>query len=120
MTTLTGTRWSISEIAGAAILGGEDAMREAHLTLDAEVSRFAACAGCNNIMGSYAQSGDSLTFGMAAMTMMMCPDAVMVQEKAFTEGLAATRTYAIDGDTLFLLDDAGRAVVRARDAEAPA
>lgn len=113
---LTGTEWRIIEIAGETIAPAADA-RPARLRLDGGEARFAASAGCNNLMGSYALDGASLTFGPAAMTMMMCDDTLMQRERALVDALTAARTYRIDADTLALLDAAGVPLVRAEASE---
>jgi uncharacterized lipoprotein YbaY len=77
-TTLVGTTWL------ARTLGEEAAAPGVHSTLrfasDGSVS---GSGGCNRLNGSWELSGDELTFGPFAATMMMCVGDRMTQESAF-------------------------------------
>jgi heat shock protein HslJ len=57
-------------------------------------------AGCNNYFASYEVDGSSLTVGVVGSTMMACAQDIMDQEAAYTTGLAASASYAIEGDQL--------------------
>jgi heat shock protein HslJ len=61
-------------------------------------------AGCNDYMGTYAQSGESLKFGPAATTRKMCahPAGVMEQEQLFLKALQSVATARQEGDRLEL------------------
>jgi heat shock protein HslJ len=61
--------------------------------------------GCNNFNGTYEVDGTSISFGPIASTKMACD--VLEQESAFFAALAASTTYAINGETLELRDADG-------------
>jgi heat shock protein HslJ len=50
-------------------------------------------------------NGDRLRLSPAGMTMMMCSDELMQQERALTVALQETYTYRITGQSLELFDD---------------
>jgi heat shock protein HslJ len=105
---LEDTRWDLVWVAGAA---APDPSRPAWIRLSTTDGRAAGSGGCNRMSGTYRAGADSLAFGPMAMTRMACPG-LGDQETAFVRALEATRRHAVRGDTLELLDDAGRAVAR--------
>jgi uncharacterized lipoprotein YbaY len=99
---LTGTRWTLVELEGAAIALGADE-RAPHLALDAQESRFAGSGGCNRLSGGFTLTGHSLRFDTPITTLMACSEAVMRREEAFVRALLRTTRYALNGSTLTLL-----------------
>lgn len=75
--------------------------------------------GCNNGATSWQLSGDELTFGLIAQTLMACtdPPGIDVQEAALTTALDSTTTVSLDAGTLTLFDDAGTTMIVAEAAE---
>ena len=67
-------------------------------------------SGCNSFFGSYTLDGDLISIEQIGSTLMACPDPLMQQEQDFLAALSAAAGYAIDGETLQLLDAAGSAV----------
>lgn len=61
-------------------------------------------AGCNRYSGTYMSVGDSLSFGPAATTRMMCaePESIMEQEQQFLNALATVAKARQEGDRLEL------------------
>jgi heat shock protein HslJ len=90
-----------------------DGMREPNLVLQSQESRFAGSGGVNRLMGGYTLDGDSLTFSNAASTMMAGPPDAMAQEQVIAQALPSVRGFAIAGDELTLLGDAGQPVFKA-------
>ena len=70
--------------------------------------------GCNGFGGMATISGEKLSFGPLAGTLMVCPEAVMDQERKFHDALAATAAFRLDAAErkLVLLDAAGTELVR--------
>lgn len=64
-------------------------------------------SGCNSFSGSYEVSGDGLTFGPLASTLMACEPPEGIVESVVFGGLEATTSYRVQGGTLTLLDEAG-------------
>jgi heat shock protein HslJ len=75
------------------------------------VPSMAGSGGCNRLSGSYELSGDRLTFGQMAGTMMACIDG-METEKAFPGALGQAKKWRIAGQRLELFDAAGKSVAR--------
>ena len=67
--------------------------------------KFNGTAGCNSYFGSYLTEGEKLTFvHPIGATMMLCPEPVMEQERAYLQLLNQVRSYHIDDETLVLLN----------------
>ncbi|MEM6896979.1 MAG: META domain-containing protein [Pseudomonadota bacterium] len=106
---LENTYWQVVTLQGEDV-GAATTDREPYLVLrDAqeESARFSATIGCNQFVGSYAVTGERLTFGPAAATMMACLQPFNVLERRLAEVLAETRSQRREGDTLMLLDEEG-------------
>jgi putative lipoprotein len=110
--SLTDTYWKLTEVNGQPIKV-VDGMREPNLVLQSQESRFAGSGGVNRLMGGYTLDGDSLTFSNAASTMMAGPPDAMAQEQVIAQALPSVRGFAIAGDQLTLLGDAGQPVFKA-------
>ncbi len=85
----------------------------------AENQRVAGNSGCNRYMGGYQLTGEKLSFGVLAGTMMACPEALMNQEQRFHQAMTQVKQWRIDPDTglLHLVDEAGETVIRASKIE---
>lgn len=58
-------------------------------------------ADCNQVGGTYATTSDGgLTITLGPSTMAACPDGSMADQ--YLAGVAATKSYAVDGDQLIL------------------
>lgn len=110
--SLTDTYWKLTAVNGQPIVV-TDGMREPNLVLQSQESRFAGSGGVNRLMGGYTLDGGSLTFSNAASTMMAGPPEEMAQEQAIAQALPNVRGFAITGDQLTLLGDAGQPVFTA-------
>ncbi|PAU86689.1 hypothetical protein CK507_13390 [Pseudomonas sp. WN033] len=98
---LQGVEWVVEDINGGGIID------RSRVTLNFfPDGRIAGRASCNNFMGQYALTGESLTVSQAATTMMACAPSLMEQEQRFLETLEA-----IDG---FDFDDTGALLVRSQ------
>ena len=114
---LEGTEWRLTDYlgpAGALVPVAADVMATATFA-DGAV---AGSTGCNRYHGTYVADRGALSVGPLAMTMMACEPERTAVERAFTGGLAAAVTYAIDGGTLELTGTDGRVVLRFRAAAA--
>jgi len=109
---LVGTYWRLTRLGGRNVIAVSDTKREPHLTLVTEMSRAVATGGCNQLVAGYVLTGsNSIRFSEFASTRMNCPD-VMNQEHALEKALVASKSYAIDGTRLTLMDKAGAVVAR--------
>ncbi len=82
--------------------------------------RFGGSTGCNRFFGQFTTQPDgSLHAGPVGVTMMMCPDDRMTQERLVLAAVEATTEIVEHGDTLALRDAAGRMVMELGRPEAP-
>ncbi len=107
-TLLSEGPWRIVEIEGEAVVNGLRALR---LAFDTE--RLSLSAPCNQAMGGYTLTGESLSLGPIASTMMMCPGEVMDLEAALFGTLEAVDRFDIDEDGDLVLIAADTPVLRA-------
>jgi len=75
-----GAEWVVEDLAGAGII---DRSRVTLRFLADD--RVAGRASCNRFMGSYSLTGEGLSFGQQASTMMACAPALMNQERRFLQ-----------------------------------
>jgi heat shock protein HslJ/uncharacterized lipoprotein YbaY len=106
---LIGDEWVVEDIAGGLV-------DRSRATFDFGVDgRLAGRASCNAYTTSYALTGERLTIGTTATTMMSCASALMEQERRFLEILQRTRGFDItETGALVLQDDLGRRITARR------
>jgi putative lipoprotein len=109
-TPLVDTHWTLVELAGRSIAKTPTG-REPYLMLLAEDNRTAATGGCNQVSGGYQTSESSLRFSELTSTMKACPDD-MERDQALSKALESTRTFAIEGDKLAIMDAPGNVLAR--------
>jgi heat shock protein HslJ len=111
---LTGSEWWVEDILGGGVVD-----RSQTTIQFVEPRRVAGNSGCNRYMGGYELSGDRLSFGALAGTMMACPEALMNQEQRFHQAMTQVSQWRIDPDTglLHLVDESGETVIRASKIE---
>jgi heat shock protein HslJ len=70
-------------------------------------------AGCNNYAASYEISGDQISLGPAAATMMMCPEpaGLMEQEQTYLATLQSASRFDIEGKQLSLYGPDGQVLL---------
>ena len=90
---LAETSWTLVSLGGAPVAEGSGA----RLAFDS-AGNVSGSTGCNSVSGTYALDGPSLTFGPLATTRMACEEALMAQETAVLEALAAVEGWEIDAD----------------------
>jgi heat shock protein HslJ len=113
---LTGTTWHLESIAHGDAVSSTIAGTDATLTL-ANDGTASGNATCNTFSGSYEVSGVDLTFGSLATTEIGCTGTGETeQEQQVLGALAATRTFAIEGDRLTLSAEDGAMLLMYRGA----
>ncbi len=101
--------WIVEDIAGKGII--DNALVSMSFAQDGSVS---GSGGCNRFNGGFSLTGEGLSFGPAATTMMACPEALMNMEQSFFQTLAGVIRFDIaETGALILYDAAGSAVIRA-------
>ena len=111
---LAQTRWLVEDLEGRGVVD------RVQSTL--EFGERGAAAGnlaCNRFTTTYEQSGPGLRFGQVGSTRMMCPEAVMDQERRFTGVLGRTRGALVKEPYLYLLDERGATLARLIRHESP-
>lgn len=103
--SLGGTRWVATGFAGPTAPTLEFAP-------GAGDSRVGGTGGCNRFFGKAEVSPGALRFGELGSTRMACPGPHMMDESRYFQALRAVRTARVEGDTLVLLDESGREVLR--------
>lgn len=99
--TIKDTKWKLVELNGKAIENKNKSSKMPFLQLNAD-DRYAAYAGCNNMMGGYELKENALRikFTKGASTMMACPD--METEQEFAKMLETVDNYSIKGNQMTL------------------
>jgi heat shock protein HslJ len=109
-TLLQGAEWTVTGIAGKGLI---DRSR-ATLNFGGD-GRVYGRGSCNNYTAEYRLTGEGLTVGKAAGTMMACDPAVMQQESLFLEVLRNVRGFDLREDgALVLRAGDGRTIVARR------
>jgi heat shock protein HslJ len=104
---LTGTAWVADEIDGQRVVDGVVST----IAFDGWAQAVGS-TGCNRYVAPFHIAGSTLRLGDIAVTRRACPPAVMDQEHRFVVSLGAIRAYHQEGETLWLLDEAGHVLVR--------
>lgn len=86
--------WRAEEIGGQGVI---DSVAST-LTVEAD-GTVSGRGGCNLYRGSATISGDAITFGSLAATLMACAEEVSGQERRFFDALAATAAWHVDAET---------------------
>jgi heat shock protein HslJ len=105
---LLNTYWKLTQLGDLVITTPQGA-REIHFVLHSENQRVAGFSGCNPLMGSYVLDGNELRFDQMGGTLMACT-ADMELEKEFLAMFGRVERWKIAGETLELLDAAGKPV----------
>lgn len=108
---LSGTRWLLTDLNGAAPIAG----RAPTLEFGAD-GQATGNGGCNQYFGSYAIDNDTLNFGQLGSTMMGCEGPVMQQEASFLQALGSAAIFTVAGDTLTITTAADATLVFTRAA----
>lgn len=87
------------------MLGTDTALEDTDVTLTfAGDSMFAGSAGCNRYFGQLSLSTDSVRFGDAGSTMMMCSSPHMEQEGRYLGALRRVTSYQMIDERLVLFE----------------
>ncbi|MDP3407371.1 META domain-containing protein [Bosea sp. (in: a-proteobacteria)] len=106
---LTVGAWRITHVAGRRVLG------KTRPTLEFLADGGLAGDGsCNRFRTSYTLTGEGLTLGPAAATMMACDPAVMAQEQVLLRRLEGVRSFDIRRDGALVLNGKDGAALVAR------
>lgn len=113
---LTGRTWQIEDIGGEGVI---DSVR-ATLGFDAGAAtgeaRVYGSGSCNRYFGGATLTGEGLSFGPIAGTMMACPEAIMAQEQRLFRALEQVTGFDIDATGALILSGPAGALITARAA----
>jgi len=101
--------WLAEDIGGAGVI--DNLQSTLVVAADGAVN---GDGGCNGYGGTATISGEAISFGPLAGTLMACADAIMDQERRFFDALNNAASFRVDAETskLFLLDASGAELVR--------
>ena len=106
--SLEGTSWTVTHIVGKTAIDGSEP------SIAFDDGRAAGTTGCNRWFSAYEVDGDTISFGMAGSTMMMCHgDGVMEQEQAFLRTLELVETFEVADEALSLSGSEGTVLLAA-------
>ncbi len=104
---ITGVVWHLAQLGEKAA----DPQVNTTLTFHKD-GRISGEGGCNRFSGAADLKGSALRIGNVSSTMMACPEPGATQEREFYEALSKAVAFAVEGETLVLLNEAGGAVAR--------
>jgi heat shock protein HslJ/uncharacterized lipoprotein YbaY len=102
-------KWTVEQVEGAVLPRGS----EVSLEFDTTASRVSGQGGCNRFNGGFDLTGEGLSFGPAAATMMACPQDLMAIEAVFLKALETIDRFDLVDGALELYAG-GTVVLRAR------
>jgi putative lipoprotein len=102
---LAGSTWSLRALNGQPALEGITAG-----LVFGDGDSLSGKTGCNSFSATYQTHRSEITIGLAASTMMACPQPQMDQESAFLSALANAKTYNVQGTILNLIDADGTTI----------
>ncbi len=109
--TLSSVYW-IPDIPDAPAEASGVRRREPYVVFLEDRTRFAATAGCNQIIGKVNISDEGMEFQEPiASTMMACPEPLMERERNLTEALRTTHQWRIQDGRLALSNEEGEEVL---------
>jgi putative lipoprotein len=103
---LLGIAWEATTIGEAPVPPGIDIT----LLIEADM-RAGGKGGCNSYFSQATITEDSFVIGEVAATARACPGGRMELEQTYFAALKAATSWAMDGDTLTLLDMSGKPAV---------
>ena len=109
--SLAGIEWKLTQIGNEPLPAHPAGERAPSIQFD-QKSGASGYSGVNNFNGSYMSDNSRLSFGPVVMTRRAGPPAEMATESALIKVLGETRAYLVNGNTLELLDAAGKPLAR--------
>ena len=112
---LVDTRWTIQRVAGGeGLVDTLDGGAGTEFTFLGD-GRFSGATGCNRFFGQFVtQSDGSIEAGPVGVTMMVCPDDVMEQERLVLAAIEVTRSLMTTDAGLICADATGSPVLDLR------
>ncbi len=107
---LEGTYWRLDSYAGSQ---GESQSLLPSTSIDAifNAGNVSGSDSCNQYSAGYQLDGDKISIQPGITTLMACPEPIMDQAQSYMAALASASRYKITGDTLEIIDQAGKTVL---------
>ncbi len=102
--------WTVDHVEGAVLPEGS----EVSMIFDAGAGRVYGKSACNRYNGGFTLTGEGLSFGPAAGTMMACPQDLMAVEQTFLKSLETVDRFDFAESGALDLYAGGTVVIRAR------
>lgn len=102
--------WTVEHVEGAVLPEGS----EVSLVFDAGAGRVYGKSACNRYNAGFTLTGEGLSFGPAAGTMMACPPDLMAVERRFLTSLEQVSRFDFADDGTLEMFAGDSAVIRAR------
>jgi len=111
LSLLSGADWVVETIAGTET---PDAPKPTLAFGDSD--RVTGSSGCNRYTAAFSLTGEGVSIGQAASTMMACSPELMTRERAFLDALAAVARFDVDpaAGTLRLIGADDQLLISAR------
>lgn len=105
---LTGTRWTLDTVVEGDVASNTAGSDKAYLVFADD--RVTGSTGCNQLSGTAAVDGATITFGPIGRTRKGCPDGLADVERAVLAVLDGTVGFEIDSTRLTLKHPSGQAL----------
>lgn len=113
------TRWRIVRVrSGDELEPTIDAGEGTEFTFLGD-GRFGGSTGCNRFFGQFTDENGTLSAGPVGITMMMCPDDRMAQERSVLAAIETTTAIRKEVHGVTFLDTAGEVVMELEGFGAP-
>ncbi len=100
--------WLLETLNGKPVESKNGKNKIPQLEINVSEKTFTGNGGCNNIFGSFTLDGQSIIFGPAASTRMLCPDSI---EPEFMNALKEINVWKISDNHLYLMKDGNEIAV---------
>ena len=108
---LEGQAWKLTSYANARGVM-TNMPTNARTTLEFNNGKITGNAACNSYFGSYSTNGNQVMISEVASTRKACTPAIMTLEDDYFVALQAAASYKITGDTLELMNNAGKTTLK--------
>lgn len=101
-TSITETRWELSELDGKTIFNSDNPEENIHFMLDEGENKITGFAGCNRFFGTYTlEEGMQIKFSAIGTTRMACPGNE-INEQELLQVFEKANNFTVDGNKLML------------------
>lgn len=106
---LEGKAWVLTQFINA---DGETEIVDVGVNAEFDGTTMSGVSGCNRYNAPYEATGNEISFGEIAGTLMACPEPEMSVEARYLELLATVATFEIDGRSMSMADGEGTPILQ--------